>query len=300
MRQKINSSMLLFGPVFRRSCLGSVICLFSLHSSQTILLNYYKELLALKDNGKPAPLKQALQNCIREVFKDLMKKKRLTEQQLKKIDIIISKDNTEPFHKGNLYSVYGSFIGLPSSFSSLDSETSQHSNAEIPDGVSNRKVLPNNLVQWDKCAVRYAIMKECILTDSLDLQVRTALQGVFCFFYSLILQWNTYRFRRVPHRIMYSIVWSALIGIVLLQQWNFYKIYRDQQADNDIITFGEDYVRGGLLYYSNVLQQNKLSGSGWYDENGNQRQSLLGNKQIPYTEKKEFFMKKMKEMKNCT
>ena len=59
---------------------------------------------------------------INKVFTDLMKSKRLTENDLKKIDIVLSQDAEQPFHKGNLHSLNGSFIGLPSSFS--DSYTS--------------------------------------------------------------------------------------------------------------------------------------------------------------------------------
>jgi hypothetical protein len=227
-----------------------------------------------------------------KVYKDLMRTKRLSQEQLRNIDIIISKDAVEPSHKGNLYAFNGSFIGLPPSFSCSYSKTGEKSSVENTIG---RDELPHNIISWDDSAVKYAIMKQCILTDSHDIQIRTVLQGVFLCLYSMILQWNMYRFRQISVCLLYSVVWSALFGVVLIQQWNNYKTYLDQQADDDVVSLGKDYVVGGLSYYSSIVRQNERS----HDQSSEQR-GFLRRSQPSYFKKKEFFETKLKEINNST
>ncbi|XP_048754131.2 uncharacterized protein LOC125665520 [Ostrea edulis] len=287
------STRLLFGPVFRRSSIGSFVCLFSLHSSHSLFLNHYKEFLALKVHGEAVPLSQNIQDAISEVYKDLMRTNRLSQQQLRKIDVIISKDAVEPFHKGNLSAFSGSFIGLPPSFSCSYSKTDEKCGEE--NNISERDELHQNSISWDESAVKYAIMKECILTDSHDIQVRTLLQALFLCLYSMTLQWNMYRFRQISVCLLYSVVWSALFGIALIQQWTFYKTYQDKQADEDVVSLGRDYVIGGLSYYNSIMQQSK----GPCDWDRDQRSFNEKNHQT-YFKKKEFFEIKLKEMNNNT
>lgn len=220
-----------------------------------------------------------------------MRTNRLSQQQLRKIDVIISKHAVEPFHKGNLSAFSGSFIGLPPSFSCSYSKTDEKCGEE--NSISERDELHQNSISWDESAVKYAIMKECILTDSHDIQVRTLLQALFLCLYSMTLQWNMYRFRQISVCLLYSVVWSALFGIALIQQWTFYKTYQDKQADEDVVSLGRDYVIGGLSYYNSIMQQSK----GPCDWNRDQRSFNEKNQQA-YFKKKEFFEITLKEMNN--
>ena len=249
---------------------------------------------------------------INKVFTDLMKSKRLTENDLKKIDIVLCQDAEQPFHKGNLHSLNGSFIGLPSSFSdsytSFESHRSQNSTGETRSPENTRKTNQQNAAKYmqeaksvllEKNAIKYAIMKECLKTDSHDLQLRSTLQTVFVCFYAMVVQWSSVRFRRISFCLVYTGLWGALFGTVLSQQWSFYQAYLEEQADNDIVSLGKDYLEGGLSYYSRVLERNKMSKNRrQFDEEGNPKQRFFIKKCLSYTKKKEFFTEKLKEKEN--
>lgn len=244
-----------------------------------------------------------------QVFKDLMRTKRLTEANLQKIDIIISREASEPFHKGNLHALNGAFIGLPTSFSEVNTDSdinkdqSASANNENPNFTDNqhiksgRKPLQRHYIPWTNSAIRYAIMKECLLVDSHDHQIRTTLQGVFLCLYSMVVQWNMTRFRQIFVFVVYSLVWSAVFGTALLQQWNYYKIYQDRRVEEEIASLGRDYINGGLDYYNCVVQHNIMSNNGQYDENGNPRQKFFRRYCIPLTKKIEFFENKLRDLK---
>ena len=96
-----------------------------------------------------------------------MKSKRLTENDMKKIDIVLRKDAEQSFHKGNLHSLNGSFIGLPSSFSdsytSSESHWSQHSTGEAHSLENIRNTNQQNAEKymqeaksllWEKNAIK--------------------------------------------------------------------------------------------------------------------------------------------------
>lgn len=237
-----------------------------------------------------------------------MRTERLTEADLQKIDIIISREASEPFHKGNLHSLNGAFIGLPMFFSEeyTDSDINKNQRTSANSDVQNftdnqhiksgRKALQRH-IPWTNSAIRYAIMKECLLVDSHDLQIRTALQGAFLCLYSMVVQWNMTRFRQIFVFVVYSVVWSAVFGTALLQQWNYYKINQDRRVEEEIASLGRDYINGGLEYYNCVVQRNIKSNDGQYDENGNPRQRFFRRYCIPLTKKIEFFENKLRDLK---
>lgn len=243
-----------------------------------------------------------------QVFKDLMRTKRLTEADLQKIDMIISREVSEPFHKGNLHALNGAFIGLPMSFSEVNKNSDINSNQRT--GANNdshnftgfqhiksgRKALHRH-IPWTNSAIRYAIMRECLLVDSHDLQIRTTLQGVFLCLYSMVVQWNMTRFRQIFVFVVYSVVWSAVFGTALLQQWNYYKIQQERSVEEEIASLGRDYITGGLEYYNCVVQHNIMSNDGQYDVNGNPRQRFFRRYFIPLTNKIEFFENKLRDFK---
>lgn len=291
----------LFGPVFRKSLAWSAVGLLSLHSVQTLFLNHYKDYLSHRGTGQSTPLPPHVQNAIGQVFKDLMRTKRLTEADLQKIDIIISQDAREPFHKGNLHSLNGAFIGAPLSFSELYTDSDINKNqSQFTDNKntkSGKKHLQGHYISWTAGAIRYAIMKECLLVDSHDLQVRTMLQGVFLCLYSIVVQWNMKRFRQIFVFVVYSVVWSAVFGTALLQQWNSYRIQQDRRREDEIASLGREYIIGALEYYNCVIQHNIMSNDGQYDENGNPKQRFFRKYCIPMTKKIEFFESKLRDLK---
>lgn len=298
----------LFGPVFRKSLGLSAVGLISLHSVQTLFLNHNKDYLSHRGSGQSTPLPPHVQDAIGQVFKDLMRTKRLTEADLQKIDMIISREASEPFHKGNLHALNGAFIGLPMSFSEVNKDSDINSNQRT--GANNdvhnftgfqhiksgRKALHRH-IPWTNSAIRYAIMRECLLVDSHDLQIRTTLQGVFLCLYSMVVQWNMTRFRQIFVFVVYSVVWSAVFGTALLQQWNYYKIQQDRSVEEEIASLGRDYITGGLEYYNCVVQRNIMSNDGQYDKNGNPRQRFFRRYFIPLTNKIEFFENKLRDFK---
>ena len=245
---------------------------------------------------------------ILQAFQDLINKGRLTKSQLEKIDIIINADYSDPFHKGNLHSKYGSFIGVPIAFVYNSPEDVPMDNYRIgqtitiEDGTLEGATLKKSII-LGKNAVKYALLRECLLTDTYDMQVKQGLMTLFVGGSSMILYTGATRVKRPVEMLLRAIPVVAVYGLLILQVWCRYKRQKDFLVDQEIPAFGEDYVKGGEEFYSQAVRRNKalyyimkdLTKDNFTPQ-GNEKVNIFWNDRIRVSDKKDFYRCKLEEL----
>lgn len=111
----------------------------------------------------------------------------------------------DPFHKGNLHSKFGTFIGLPIAFV-------YNSPAEVPmdnyrigqtitieDGTQEGAVLKKSII-LGKNAVKYALLRECLLTDSYDAKKYNVVCPNYIYDVTVVIKMNMSRSNLFLHQ----------------------------------------------------------------------------------------------------
>ncbi|XP_062603920.1 uncharacterized protein LOC134265713 [Saccostrea cucullata] len=287
---------------------GSLAELFGFCAPETLFLKEYKYLLTLKEMEEPYPLTPKLEEAKNEVFQDLIRKGRLSQQQLEKMDIILNGDMNDPFHKGNLNSRFGTFIALPITFTYNHPEEVPMDNfmigqtLPIEDGTQEGAVLKKSIIQG-KNAVKYALLRECLLTDSYDMQIKYLLLAVFLAICSALVYLSVTRIKSRSQLLLTLLPSIPINGLVLLQFWCWYKRRKDSNVDLEVAEFGPDYINGGLEYYTQIVRRNKAlyyimkdNTRDHFTAAGNEKEYFFWNDRIPVKTKRDFFMQRVEEM----
>lgn len=174
----------------------------------------------------------------------------------------------------------------------------------IEDGTQEGAVLKKSII-LGKNAVKYALLHECLLTDSYYMQIKfglivTCISGCATFMYTSATKMKF----RSGFRMLATIVPGCLVyGLVLLQFWCLYKRWKDAKVDEEVAEFGQDYVLGGLEYYSQMVRRNKAlyyimkdNTKDFFTSSGNEKERLLWNDRVPVTAKRDFFKEKMADL----
>ncbi|XP_022308830.1 uncharacterized protein LOC111114696 [Crassostrea virginica] len=287
---------------------GSIAELFGFFAPETVFIQDYKNLLTFKEMEEPYPLSPKIIQAKNEAFQDLISKGRLTQSQLEKIDIVINADYSDPFHKGNLHSKYGSFIGVPIAFVYNSPEDVPMDNYRIgqtitiEDGTLEGATLKKSII-LGKNAVKYALLRECLLTDTYDMQVKQGLMTLFVGGSSMILYTGATRVKRPVEMLLRAVPVVAVYGLLILQVWCRYKRQKDFLVDQEIPAFGEDYVKGAEEFYSQAVRRNKalyyimkdLTKDNFTPQ-GNEKVNIFWNDRIRVSDKKDFYRHKLEEL----
>ncbi|XP_034936759.1 transmembrane protein 177 [Chelonus insularis] len=284
---------------------GTAFGIFSIqYLPHTFLLNHYRDFVGLRRNGKPYPLTAELKNTFDKVLDDI------------KVPAF-SRKFLEPFmvygydvwHAGSIYGYCGAKIGLPINYTYKKPGEIDKSGIIINDEFVNwnRKearsllealILPEN-------AKKFAIAREIFMVDNHNAIIQPLISCFLFFTYYILTSSINERMQLFdkPRQLRYFIY--GALGLFMWGIWAMQKDvmtrYYEYDADERASKLGIEYTKGGLEFYSKVIQRNialrELGGSNGaktYTKGGNDTITFR-EKHIPNTSRKQFFEQALKD-----
>lgn len=253
----------------------------------TLLLNNYKKLIQLYNNGLSVPLSKELQDRFQKAL-DLLK--------IDPIDVHLYK----PFHvygfdvtsAGSSYSKYGAIIGVPLNFTFVKPETIDRSKMRINqetivwDSEPAQNLL-KSLVLSEKAQL-YAMSREVLyrqtLKPLLDVFLATNLVLSSYFLGRNLKQKFNFSTRPLGLRIMlYTLVGMFNFGIYIMAK-DLSQMYYEKNIDSELKKIDKIFIEGGKEYYSKLLERNKALRQ-LLGKDGERRYSVLGNENYSLRQK---------------
>ncbi|XP_057320342.1 transmembrane protein 177 [Microplitis mediator] len=299
----MSSSSWFLSPNGRKFAKGAaVVVSCGLFSAQffphTILLEHYYKLVAMRRLDEPVPLTSHLQKLWNQVLDDLDVSP-FHRTILRPFMVF----GYEPWHAGSLRSRFGAMIGIPTNFvydnvSSIDKDAIVVNNEPVEWFRPDAKQLLESLVLSDD-AKKYAIGREIIMTDNKFIYTEAiAVTGIAAAYYASTFKANEIlgllKKPRSLRFFVYSVIGAFYWGLWAMQR-DVLTRHFEYVSDKKLSELNENYVKGGLEFYSKTLQRNMALRSLLGDK-GNKVYTLKGNessffreKHIPNTQRKYFF-----------
>ncbi|XP_012523590.2 transmembrane protein 177 [Monomorium pharaonis] len=290
--------MNVFSFKYRNVVLGvtaTVVGYYAVLMPHTIFLKKYRYITATYQMGKEMPLSFKIQQKIQKVMDDLKLPDNVRDA-IKPFSVF----GFDVLHAGTLNARYGAILGIPANFTSTTEQL--HDNLQIKDEPVDwtRQDAQSFLkaMALSEGAQKFAIARE-ILRIQMEEPYFNSL-GLALIIASLLTLYSvlSYRLRlrdNVIGRRTFYVVFP-LFGATL---WFGVKDYRscrlDRENDEALCRLGAEYIKGGQEFYEKLLIRNKAlrtllgkEGKSIYTVYGNEV-SLLRQKHMPITQRKDFF-----------
>ncbi|GFG35324.1 hypothetical protein Cfor_10320 [Coptotermes formosanus] len=294
----------------KRFVFGGVCCLaIGIPStnflSHTFLLNKYKEIVQMYGLGVGVPLSARVTKYIQDVMDDMQlpdKKRKL----IKPFTVY----GFDMFHAGCTHTTRGAIIGIPSNFGYESTLDVDRTNVLVNlDQVSWGSEAGKNLLQamvLSEEARKFAIGREIayaqtpyVYTDSIFPPL--VITSMYAFTTNCNKRLDFFKRPFALRAILYT-----LIGLFGFGSWAFMKdfttVYYENQVDKEMCALGESYIKGGIEFYSKLLNRNialrKLmgkKGEKLYTVTGND-QYMLRQLHMPLTLRKEYCVSQLEKL----
>ncbi|XP_057653852.1 transmembrane protein 177 [Diorhabda carinulata] len=257
----------------------SVGAMCSYFVPHTLLLNEYRKLIQLYNNGISVPVSKEIENRFQKAL-DLLK--------IDPKDIHLYK----PFHvygfdvmsAGSSYSKYGAIIGIPINFTFQKPETIDRSKMRINheaivwDSEPAQNLL-KSLVLSEKAQL-YAMSREVLyrqtLKPLLDVFLATNLVLSSYFLGRNLKQKFNFSAKPLGLRIMlYTLVGIFNFGIYIMAK-DLSQMYYEKNIDLELKKTDIIFLQGGKEFYSKLLERNKALRQ-LLGKDGERLYSVLGN-----------------------
>ncbi|KAJ9598453.1 hypothetical protein L9F63_010849 [Diploptera punctata] len=283
--------------------IGSSVTYFLSH---TFLLSKYKEIVQMYGLGVEVPVS----NKVRKLFEEVMNEMQVPELEKKYIKPF-TVFGFDMFHAGCTATRTGAIIGIPSNFSyKTTGDIDKHNIVVNSDQVSwgsdaGKKLLDAMILS--EAAQKFAIGREIAHVQSSYIYLHAVFPvSIIGSTYVLTANLNHrmgFLNRPFPLRfILYTLTGLFGFGMWIFLQ-DFTTISYETESDNAMISLGEEYIKGGIEFYSKLLQRNIAlrnlmgqKGEKLYTVTGND-QYMLRQKHLPLTMRKEYFELQLEELK---
>lgn len=257
--------------------------------------------------GVPVPKKA--QKRIEEVMGDM----KLSDKERKLIKPF-TVFGFDMFHAGCLQTTTGAIVGIPSNFGYSSTDDVDRSNVLVNmDQVSwnseaGKKLLDAMILSED--TQKFAIAREIAYVRTPYVYYNSIFPAaVIAFMYAFSSNCNN-RLDLFNRPRSMRVVLYTLIGLFGLGSWAFMKdfttIRLEAQVDKEVCALGENYIKGGIEFYSKLLNRNislrtlmGKKGEKLYTTTGNE-QYMLRQKHMPLLYRREFIKTQLEELNKET
>ncbi|XP_069702974.1 transmembrane protein 177 [Periplaneta americana] len=298
----------------RKFVFGGVCCLgigisSAYFLSHTFLLNKYKEIVQMYGLGIGIPIPGKVQKRIEDVMNDM--KLSVKERKLIRPFTVFGFDM---FHAGCLQTRSGAIVGIPSNFGYSKPEDVDRNHLLVNmDQVSwnsqaGKKLLDAVILSED--AQKFAIAREIAYVRTQYVYYNSIFPvAVITFLYAFTNNCNN-RLDLFNKPLSMRVVLYTLVGLFGFGSWAFMKdftaICLEAQVDKEVCALGENYIKGGIEFYTKLLNRNISlrmlmgeKGEKLYTTTGNE-QYMLRQKHMPLTYRMEYFKLQLDELNKQT
>lgn len=215
------------------------------------------------------------------------------------------------FHAGSKYSVYGSYIGVPINFDYKKPEDVPTSevklNGEAVDWTLSAKEKFKEALVLTEDEQDFALMREILQTRTFQLPVQCMLPaiatfGAYALSHTINNKLKLFQRPRSMRMMQYFLVSTFMFGNYCFMK-DLTACKYDANVDKQLAEMGEKWIKAGIGFYDKILKKNlalrELTGdNSKYSSTGNVN-FLVRQKTMPLTERKKFFEKRLKELKDA-
>ncbi|XP_063984832.1 transmembrane protein 177 [Diachasmimorpha longicaudata] len=272
--------------------------------SQTLFLDNYRDFVALRKNSIPLAVPEKLEKLFTSVLEDLS-----FSDYYKTISRPFMVFGFDVYNIGSLCTRKGTYIGLPINFTYDSPSSIQKHEIFIKDEAINwnrddaQQLLASLVLSED--AKKYAIGSQLLATDNNRIVWNSLGSGslIGCC-YALSSGWNRsmdlFSKPRAVRLVLYSLTCTFFWGLWAMQKDTMIRYY-ESTADEHLSQLGDKYINGAIEYYEKALARNKAfrtllgaDGAKSFNTDGDETY-FFRQKHLPFTARKEFFEKKLKD-----